>query len=54
MKSYYKFLILLTFLCGGSILLSAEQMDPKKIALTPKAKEHQRGQFLSGRSTQDI
>ena len=46
MKSYYKFLILLTFLCGGSILLSAEQMDPKKIALTPKAKEQLAGKQI--------
>ena len=46
MKSYYKFLILLTFLCGGSISLSAEQMDPKKIALTPKAKEQLAGKQI--------
>lgn len=46
MKSYYKFSILLTFLCGGSILLSAEQMDPKKIALTPKAKEQLAGKQI--------
>ena len=46
MKSYYKFLILLTFLCGGSILLSAEQMDPKKIVLTPKAKEQLAGKQI--------
>ena len=46
MKSYYKFSILLTFLCGVSILLSAEQMDPKKIALTPKAKEQLAGKQI--------
>lgn len=46
MKSYYKFLILLTFLCGGSISLSAEQMDPKKIVLTPKAKEQLAGKQI--------
>ena len=46
MKSYYKFSILLTFLCGGSILLSAEQMDPKKIALTLKAKEQLAGKQI--------
>jgi len=46
MKSYYKFLILLTFLFGGSTLLSAEQMNPKKITLTSHAKEQ-----LAGKQT---
>ena len=46
MKSYYKFLILLTFLFGGSTLLSAEQMNPKKITLTSHAKEQLAGKQI--------
>lgn len=39
MRSYNQLIILLAFICGGSMLLSAEQMDPKIIRLTQKAKE---------------
>lgn len=39
MRNYNQLIILLAFICGGSMLLSAEQMAPKRITLTPKAKE---------------
>ncbi len=46
MKSNNKLLIFLAFICGGSMMLSAEQMDPKKIALTSKAKEQLAGKQI--------
>ena len=39
MRNYSKFIILLATVCIGSMQLSAEQMDLKKITLTAKAKE---------------
>ena len=46
MRNYSKFIILLATVCIGSMQLSAEQMDPKKITLTAKAKEQ-----LAGKQT---
>ena len=46
MRNYNQLIILLAFICGGSMLLSAEQMDPKRITLTPKAKEQLTGKQI--------
>ena len=46
MRNYSKFIILLATVCIGSMQLSAEQMDPKKITLTAKAKEQLAGKQI--------
>ena len=46
MKKYSKFIVLLATVCIGGIQLSAEQMDPKKIVLTTKAKEQLAGKQI--------
>ena len=46
MRNYNQLIILLAFICGGSMLLSAEQMAPKRITLTPKAKEQLTGKQI--------
>ena len=46
MRNYNQLIILLAFICGGSMLLSAEQMNPKRITLTPKAKEQLTGKQI--------
>ncbi|UVQ45213.1 hypothetical protein NXY11_18825 [Parabacteroides faecis] len=46
MRNYSKFIIFLATVCIGSMQLSAEQMDPKKITLTAKAKEQLAGKQI--------
>ena len=46
MKKYSKFIVLLATVCIGGIQLSAEQMAPKKIVLTTKAKEQLAGKQI--------
>ena len=47
MRNYSKFIILLATVCIGSMQLSAEQMDPKKITLTAKKEPGWNGRYFA-------